>query len=463
MSRWKAISLFLAVALVVNTSIRAHAQDSGDAARREHVKALEALMGSSGDEPLQQFATVHLAPDYRGSFAPDKLLEHLRAVRAAAPRPGGLMVRPGDDGSVHVQFMTMSGQASVVFKMEPAAPYLITSLEVESTKPVDAGAQAAPITWETLASRMDEEAKAGFSGFVYAVHGGHTVLSRGYGFADRAKQTPIDANTIFGIGSTPIDFTRAAVLKLEETGKLKTSDPITKYLKNVPADKQAITIDELMNDTSGLPNFHNVPGTDTDSDLSWIDRDEALRRMMGEQLLFAPGQGQAHSHSAWVLLAIIVETVSGQSYGDFLQKSIFAPAGMTRTFLHEGLAAIPDEQVATGYGAQSSGEVNSPKYWGRTSWLVMGSGGMVSTPVDLSRFITAVQTGKLLAPAQTQKFGAGRGVMVGGDMHGFMCLHAERGDDMVVMCSNVHSGPGDHTSSIGLQLGQMVAGPPPGR
>jgi CubicO group peptidase (beta-lactamase class C family) len=461
MTRVITIPLLFAVALSA-AAIPARAQDSGQAPRHERVQALETLMGSSGDEPLQQFAAQHLAPGYRDSFAPGKLLEHLRAVRTAAAHPGGMMVRPGDDGSLHVHFLLMSGAADVVLKMQPDAPYLITSLEVEGTKPMDAGAEAAPITWETLPARMDEETKAGFSGFVYAVHDGKVALSRGYGFADRDRKTPIDENTIFGIGSTPIDFTRAAVLKLEEMGMLKTSDSITKYLKDVPADKQAITIDQLMSDSSGLMNFHEMPG-EGDQHMTWIDRDEALRRMMSEKLLFPPGQGNAHSHSAWVLLAIIVENVSGQSYGDFLHKNIFAPAGMTRTSLFEGVANVPDEQVAIGYGDVKSGKINSPKYWGRTSWLAMGSGGMVSTPLDLHRFITAVHSGKLLAPAQTQKFGPGGGVMVGGDVHGFLCVHAEHGDDAVVVCSNSHAAPGDRTSAVGMQLGQMVTGPPPGR
>src|SRR6185436_16953274 len=98
----------------------------------------------------------------------------------------------------------------------------------------------------------------------------------------------------------------------EEMGKLSTSDPITKFLKNVPQDKSAMTIDHLMRGRSGLPNFHHITGVDQDADLTWIDRDTAVQRILGRELLFAPGQGQAHSHSAWVLLAAIVEVVSGE-------------------------------------------------------------------------------------------------------------------------------------------------------
>jgi CubicO group peptidase (beta-lactamase class C family) len=456
MKRVLTIPLIFAVLSVL--ALPAYAQDTRQDAGHKRVQALETLMGSSGDEPLQQFAVDHLAPSYRDSFGPGKLLEHLRAVRAAAPHPGGLMVRPGDDGTLHVHFLAMAGAADIALKMQADAPYLITSLEVEGTTPQAPGVQAAPITWETLPARIDEESKAGFSGFVYAVHDGKVALSHGYGFANRDSKIPIDENTIFAIGSTPIDFTRAAVLKLEEMGKLKTSDSITKYIKNVPADKQAITIDQLMSDTSGLMNFHEMPG-EGEEHLTWVDRDEALRRMMSEKLLFPPGKGQAHSHSAWVLLAIIVENVSGQSYGDFVQKNIFAPAGMTHTGLFESLAKVPDEQVAVGYGDVKVGKINSPKYWNRTSWLAMGSGGMVSTPLDLYKFVTAVHGGKLLAPEQARKFGPGGGVAVGGDVHGYLTIHAEHGDDAVVICSNSHKGPGDHTSSVGMQLAQMVIGP----
>jgi CubicO group peptidase (beta-lactamase class C family) len=436
----------------------AAAADAEAIARHGHVTAIEALMATSGDDPLQKFADEHFAPAYRDSFPKGKLIEHLRAIRSAVTNFGGLAVDQNGAGVVHMKFMLPASATMVRFAMQEVVPYQITAFDLESTSQDQPKTAVKAITWDTLAARMDEEAKNGFSGTVYAMRDGKVVLEKGYGAADRDLLISNSVNTIYAIGSTPIDFTRAAVLKLEQNGKLKTSDSIAKYFHDVPSDKKNITIDQLMSGASGLPNFHHLPGVDADPDLTWIDRETALQRIFGEPLLFKPGQGSAHSHSAWVLLAALVENVSGQAYIDFVTAQLFKPAGMTSTFLHEGLRKVSDRQIAIGYGGQTVGKDNKPKYWGRTSWLVMGSGGMVSTTGDLARFITAVHNGTLLNSKEEKKFGGEGGMWVGGDDRGFFCLHAERGKDMVIVMSNAHSGPGDLQSSVGEALGRMALG-----
>jgi CubicO group peptidase (beta-lactamase class C family) len=457
LERWFAVTRGLVSILVVLMAMATavFAADAEDIARHGHQRAIEALPQGAGDALLQKFADEHLAPAYRDSFAPGKLMELLRDIRTAGTNAGGILF--GRNGEwARVRFVGEKGETPVAFRMQPGVPYLITELVLESTAHAEHGASVPPITWESLEGRLEEEAKSGFSGAVCVVHDGKVVLNRGYGFANREKQIANDEHTIFAIGSTPIDFTRAAVLKLEDTGKLKTADPITKYLKNVPADKQAMTIDHLMSGRSGLPNFHHVRGTDADPDLTWIDRDTAVKRILGGELLFPPGTEHAHSHSAWVLLAAIVEMVSGKSYGDFVQTELFLPAGMTRTHLHEGLARFKDDEIAVGYDAASFGATNSPKYWGRTSWLVMGSGGMASTPDDLFRFFSAVYGAKVFSREAALKYGSGGNVLVGGDDRGFLCMHAEKGGDMFFLSSNAHSGPGDHASGVGKELARMV-------
>lgn len=457
MTRIVPLILIAAVLFLTAKPPLATADDAEGTARHRHQQAIEALGQSSGDEALQQFAGDHLAPDYRQSFAPGKLMELLRAIRAAAADAGGVLF--GRDGEIsRVRFVNPGGETPIAFRMQASDPYLITALEIEATAPPRA--QVDPITWETLDVRMAEEAKAGFSGSLLVVRGGKIVLHQGYGFSDREKQTPNTENTIFAIGSTPIDFTHAAVLKLEDMRKLKTSDPITKYLENVPVDKQAITLDHLMSGGSGLADFHHIFGVDADPDLTWIDRDTAVKRILGGKLRFVPGSEREHSHSAWVLLAAIVEIASGQSYGDFTREHLFTPAGMTHTGLHEDLERVDDGQIAVGYEAGRAGKINSPKYWGRTSWLVMGSGGMESTPGDLHRFVTAVRGAKILSAASATKYGPGGGVMVGGDDRGFLCMHTQTSGDMFFLCSNVHRGPGDHASAVGRRLAEMVRGKP---
>jgi CubicO group peptidase (beta-lactamase class C family) len=294
-----------------------------------------------------------------------------------------------------------------------------------------------PVTWDTIAARMQWEANHGFSGVVLVARDGKVVFHKAYGMANREKRLPTRPDTILAIGSTPIDFTRAGILLLAERGKLKLSDPITKYFDQVPPDKRAITIQHLMTGRSGLQNFHDLPG-DRDRNHSWIDRSEAVRRILNQKLLFAPGEGRRHSHSAWGLLAAIIEIVSGQTYPEFTRAHLFKPAGMIDTgFFGERYL---EERMAVGYGPRMDGAVNAPPYWGKTSWLVMGSGGQVSTARDMWRWMQAVHGGKFLAPESVQLYARGaQGILAGGDEYGFQIRYAGNQRWCMIVLSNTGS------------------------
>jgi CubicO group peptidase (beta-lactamase class C family) len=291
------------------------------------------------------------------------------------------------------------------------------------------------VDWGTLEAQMKLETEKGFEGVVLVARDGKIVFHKAYGVANREKQIPMRPDTILAIGSTPIDFTKAGILLLAEDGKLRLNDPITRYLDNVPDDKGAVTIQHLMTGRSGLPDFHDLPA-DRDPDHSWISREEAVRRILGQKLLFPPGQKREHSHSAFGLLAAIIELVSGQTYAEFTRERLFRPAGMAdTTFFGERYA---EERMAIGYGPRKDGEINAPPYWGKTSWLVMGSGGQVATAMDMWRWIAAVKGGKILSPESLKHYtNPGEGMMVGGDMYGFEIMYA--GDErtcMIVLSNN---------------------------
>jgi CubicO group peptidase (beta-lactamase class C family) len=281
------------------------------------------------------------------------------------------------------------------------------------------------------------------------------VLDRGYGLANRAQGMSNTSETIFDIGSTPISFTRAAVLKLVDLGILELDAPISRYLPDVPHDKARITIDHLMSGESGLTNFHHIPGVDDDYDLSNIDRGEAIRRILGQQLLFEPGESRAHSHSAFGLLAAIIEIVSGDSYRDFLATHFFEPAGMTHTGFY-GDSQFAEEAYAVGYGSSDVGRINIPMHWGPTSWLVMGGGGMVSNPADLRRFIEYIREGGLSDAARVIFFV--NGVLAGGTDRGFLCMLSDVPDTTFYVCSNAHEQHGDRAMAVVRALAMMVRG-----
>jgi CubicO group peptidase (beta-lactamase class C family) len=293
------------------------------------------------------------------------------------------------------------------------------------------------VTWTSLEARMKWEAEHGFAGVVLVARDGNIVFQQAYGLANREKKIVMRPDTILAIGSTPIDFTKAGILLLADGGKLSLSDSIAKYFDSVPEDKRPITIQHLMTGRSGLPDFHDLP-TDRDPDHSAIDRGEAVRRILKQKLLFPPGNERRHSHSAFGLLAAIIEIVSHQSYLDFTREHLFKPAGMKDTgFFGE---RYPEERMAVGYGPRKDGDINAPPYWEKTSWLVMGSGGQVSTAMDMWRWVQAVYGGKLLSKESLTRYaGPGQGILVGGDAYGFEIIYAGNERSFMVVMSNVGS------------------------
>jgi CubicO group peptidase (beta-lactamase class C family) len=234
---------------------------------------------------------------------------------------------------------------------------------------------------------------------------------------------------------------------LGQRGRLALDDSVGKYFGNVPPDKRGITLRHLLTGRSGLPNFHHIAAEDWDPDLAWIDRETAVRRILAQPLLFGPGQGDAHSHSAFGLLAAVIEISSGQSYGAFLRSEIFAPLGMTRTGFYGETLRLAVAEFAAGYGQSSVGLPNIPPNWGPTSWLVMGSGGMFSTLADMERYYAAIDSGRLLTGAWAQ-WQQGQSVGAGGSDRGFFIFRASDGRGTQIMF--LMNGEGRATASRSL-------------
>jgi CubicO group peptidase (beta-lactamase class C family) len=321
-------------------------------------------------------------------------------------------------------------QLGIGFLMTLGLLFLRTTQADDSSKK----SEAPKITWDSLEARMKWEADQGFSGIVLVARDGKIVFHKAYGLANRDKKIVMQPDTILGIGSTPIDFTKASILLLADQKKLSLKDPITQYWKDVPEDKKKMTIDHLMTGRSGLQDFHDI-STDRDPDHSWIDRDEAVKRILAQKLLFEPGSKRKHSHSAFGLLAAIVEIVSGKTYQEFTRENLYKPAGMkdTKFFGEE----YPEERMAIGYGPKKDGKINAPPYWGKTSWLVMGSGGQVSTAEDMWRWTQAIRSDKILSKESLQYYHAGGdGMLLGGDMYGFEIFYAGTDRSFMVLMSN---------------------------
>lgn len=132
------------------------------------------------------------------------------------------------------------------------------------------------------------------------------------------------------------------------------------------------------------------------------------------------------------------------TYEEFLATHFFRPAGMSRTGPYGDMLGLPPTAFAVGYGGSSVGEQNIPPNWGPTSWLIKGSGGMVSTPGDMYRFFQYVRSAKVLRGPALALY-LDRGSAVGATDRGFFFIHAWAGTDtMIFLARNAGGdGPGD--------------------
>src|SRR5688572_21573200 len=236
---------------------------------------------------------------------------------------------------------------------------------------------------------LRDAAGLGFSGVVLIAEGPTLLLHQGYGWADRERGVPFRPSTAFGLASVAKTFTAAAILRLQDLGKLNVRDSVANHLGGWPQDKSAVTIHHLLTHTSGLP---LDIGTDNES----ISRDEMLRRAIAAKLTHPPGTKWVYSNLGYSLLAAIVELTTGEPFERFIQREIFRPAGMVQTHF-----STPQSEVAhyCGYRAFQS-ECIPPwtsYHGGAPTWTIVGGAGLYSTAGDLYRWDRALAAGRVLS------------------------------------------------------------------
>ena len=189
----------------------------------------------------------------------------------------------------------------------PATATLPAPKEVDDTAALDKAVQA-------YADNLT------FMGAVLVARGDRILLDKAYGYANVEWKIPATTNTRFLIASLSKQFAAAAILMLEEQGKLRTDDPVGKYIPGTPESWKPITLHNLLTHTSGIPN------TDTSERVRTavaepVTPDQIIADAEQRPLDFAPDSRFAYSNTNYTLLARIVENVSGASYADFLEPT----------------------------------------------------------------------------------------------------------------------------------------------
>ncbi|MHC4133571.1 MAG: serine hydrolase domain-containing protein [Planctomycetota bacterium] len=246
----------------------------------------------------------------------------------------------------------------------------------------------------TLDTYLQRCASFGWSGSALVAGDGEILLQGGYGLADRERGTPNTEHTLFEIASATKPFTAAAILKLEEQGKLSTDDPIGKYLPGVPEECGDIKIYHLLTHTSGMPrSAAGGGGHDLERAVAGYCRSRPVRK---------PGEKYEYWNGGYALLAGIVEVVTGGTYMDYCRKHLFEPAGMTRSGF-TGDTHLDSEAMAVGYTDERPVRQAVGHPYRSYGWQYRGMGGIVTSVVDLYRWDRALHGDTVLAAATRKK------------------------------------------------------------
>ena len=233
-----------------------------------------------------------------------------------------------------------------------------------------------------------------FSGVVTIAKGGRTIFAKAWGLADRTARKPVTLDTPFYFASQGKMFTAVSILQLIEANKLSLDDPIGKYLTDYPnPDMAKVTVRQLLTHQGGAGEMGILEPQDAQNRESVRSIADIIILNGSRGPAFPPGSKYEYSNYGFLLLGALVETISGQSYYDYVESHIFRPAGMT----HTRFPLREDTSMAIAYTNMGGGSIRSAM--NQLPWRGTPAGGGVSTASDMERFVTALKTAKLISPA----------------------------------------------------------------
>ena len=236
-----------------------------------------------------------------------------------------------------------------------------------------------------------------FMGSVLVARGNDVLLSKGYGSANLEWDIPNTPSTKFRLGSITKQFTAAAILLLEERGKLKAEDPVKKYLPDAPTAWDKVTVFHVLTHTAGIPSFTSFPDYQSLKPLA-TTTEKLVARFRDKPLEFEPGERFNYSNSGYVLLGYLIEKISGQSYEKFVQENIFTPLGMKDSGYDSNSAVIA--RRAAGYTPGPNGPTNADFIH---MSIPHAAGALYSTTEDLLKWEQGLFGGKLLSAGALEK------------------------------------------------------------
>jgi len=262
-----------------------------------------------------------------------------------------------------------------------------------------AAAQRSTITRDAFRLRADSlvyiylaESRAPSAAFA-VIRGNDTLAYGAHGLADIDAWRAPTATTIYEIGSITKQFTSAAVMKLVEQGRVRLDDDLSKYVPQFPLQGKQVSIRQLLNHTSGIHSYTSSP----DWQKTWKDEmspDAIIKFVAADTFDFAPGTRYRYNNTGYVLLGMVIEKASGQSYAKYLEAQFFKPLGLRQTSYCPSQTSDP--AFALGYS-------KGPTTTVRAQFLHLShpfsAGALCSTVGDLAKWQRALDGGKAVLPA----------------------------------------------------------------
>ena len=252
-----------------------------------------------------------------------------------------------------------------------------------------------PSLYQTVTAAIDQvlATQEPVGAVVGVAEDGRLIYIQAFGTRNIAKHTPVNDDTRFEIASITKQFTAAAILQLQEAGKLSIDDRLSTFFPAFPHANE-ITLRELLNQTSGLPDYIAALPSDepsTPGSLSVVASYEA------GPLHFTPGTAWEYSNTNYYVLGKVIEHISKESFETYVRQHLFAPAGMTHSAFLDDEPSLHD--VAVGYWKGENGNLAvQPAPRASDSWSG-GAGSIVSTVADLMSWNDALSSGKIVSNA----------------------------------------------------------------
>lgn len=293
------------------------------------------------------------------------------------------------------RIMTKTGHAVAALALLAAA----VPAMAESAAPAAAAATPAKEDLRKLADAVLAESYAadGPGAAVVVMQGGTVVYTGARGMADIAGGKPITPDTVFRLGSITKQFAAAVIVQLAQEGKLSLDDPLSKFLPEYPQPGASATVRQLLQHTSGIQDYTEMPGVMNPVSTAIPRTTETLVALFRDApAVSKPGEVWAYNNSGYVLLGAIIEKVTGKAWHEALEERITRPLGLTS--IRDGVAGeAASPAMAQGYTGEATAAAAKSQYIHMSAPGAAGS--LIGTVGDLAQWAQALHHGKVVDAA----------------------------------------------------------------